>query len=140
MKMLKRILSIVLSVCVLSAIPLRIIASREQETVTFYYRHGLEVTVELNESLTFEQIKRIADQIAGEQVEEETDHIMLNPQCAAGNHDITTVNSSSIKHNVYTSSPKCLYQEYTTSTCTRIGCFYSVVDVTFSRRISDCHG
>lgn len=136
----KNLLALLLSVCLFASVPLRTIASNDVETVTFYYRHGVEVIVEVNENLTYEQLKRIADHIAGEEIEDESDHLMLNPQCAAGNHDLSTTSSTRIDHNAYTTSPKCSIKKYSVTVCNRVGCFYLVEELKEVGRTAACHG
>lgn len=140
MKNINKMLAVLLSLCLLTAIPFHIAATDEPEIVTFYYRHGFEVIVEVNNDLSYEQMKQIADHLAGEEIENSCEQIMLNPQCAAGNHDITTTIAYTYDHNVYTTSPKCVEKKYLVSTCTRIGCFYTMQELKETNRISTCHG
>jgi len=134
-KTLFLIVVVLATVCIFSAASLA-----EENTVTFYYDNDVEVTAELNEELGYERIKSIADRIAAGEISdgEPEEPTRLNPQCAAGNHALTYTTFSSVRHYVYTTSPKCVKDTYRNETCTRIGCSYSVDVLTGSERIY-CH-
>jgi|GEM_PF-2204608 len=138
---MKKIIALVITICSVVCCITFGSAAEDENTVTFYYRNGVEVTAELNDDLTYDQIKSIADRIAGEEIETgDPDSIMTNPQCAAGNHLLTYTSFSSLKHNVSATSPKCRRYYYTIATCTRIGCEYENTTLTKTEYITDCHG
>lgn len=141
MKIVKKIASVILSLAaILSTVIFCSNAENEPTVYSFTYRHGVEVIVEDTNGLPYEQIKRIADHIAGEEIEDEADHLTLNPQCAAGNHDLISTKVTRITHNVYTTSYKCVANYYFVYTCQRIGCFYEIEEFDSSKRIDTCHG
>ena len=141
MKTVKKIVSIFLSLAaILSTVVFCSNAEDEPTVYSFTYRHGVEVIVEDTNGLPYEQIKRIADHIAGEEIEDETDHIMLNPQCAAGNHDLVCTYVTRTDHNVYSAPLRCLAKYYNVYTCCRIGCFYEIEEFESSKRVNDGHG
>lgn len=71
--------------------------------------------------------------------EEETDPIQdRNIICTLFGHNYTTTASTSVTHNVYTTSPKCVRNTYETKTCTRCG--HTETELIESVRISTCHG
>lgn len=137
---MKKVISVITIICSIISSVIFTSSAEDPETLTFYYRHGVEVTVEVNENLTYEQLQRIADHIAGEEVEQIGDQIQLHPQCAAGNHDLVYTHSTKVTHNVYTTSPKCVSEDYRVGTCCRIGCFFVTEELISSIRINTCHG
>lgn len=71
-----------------------------------------------------------------EEDEPEQDRNIL---CTLFGHKYEDVGDSiSIVHNVYTTSPKCVKNVYTTFTCSRCG--DTKTELTSSTRISTCHG
>ena len=137
---MKKAISLIIVICSIISSVIFSSSAEEPETITFYYMHGVEVNVELNENLTYEQLQRIADHIAGEELEQEGDQIQLHPQCAAGNHDLEYTVAIRVTHNVYTTSPKCVREKYNVGTCCRIGCYFMTEELISSSRTSSCHG
>lgn len=58
--------------------------------------------------------------------------------CTLFGHSNETTITYSVTHNVYSTSPKCVQDTYTTYTCTRCG--HVETELTSSVRISTCHG
>ncbi|MBR6916800.1 MAG: hypothetical protein IKN38_01320 [Clostridia bacterium] len=112
----------------------------EGEPVTFYYNNGqVEVTFEDPTDISYEKMQFIADKLAGVGLQSPGgDSIMLNPECAAGNHLIDHKTVSRVAHNVYTTSPKCVRNTYYVTYCKRSNCDYYVEILTNSERIL-CH-
>jgi len=138
---IKKIISFVLIICTVLCCISFSSSAEEPESETFYYRHGVEVTVEYADGLDYDDLQRIADHLAGEElIPPEGDGIMLHPQCAAGNHELVYTTSTTINHNVYTGSYKCVRNKYSVATCDRIGCYYVQETLISSERINTCHG
>lgn len=122
--------------------PIICLASAEQAT-TFYYDNGKEITV-INESLTYEEKKMIADYIAYGITPNDSlstgEDIQTPLLCTLFGHNLTTTYVREITHNVYTESPKCVRNEYECVYCTRSSCDYIVNTLITSVRIATCHG
>lgn len=79
---------------------------------------------------------KVLSYMRGEEVDEpEQDRNII---CTLFGHDYTTTTSTSVTHNVYTTSPKCVKNTYENKTCTRCG--HTETVLTSSVRISTCHG
>ena len=137
---MKKIIALSLSIVLVLFNVILPSAAVQPETITFYYRHNKEVVVEVNENLSYEKLKLIADHIAGEVIEDEANNILLVPQCENGNHDLSYTNAKYTSHNVYSTSPKCVEKEYRIGICNRVGCKYREETLISSKRISSCHG
>ena len=137
---IKRVITIVLIICTALCCT-TFVGSAEPLSETFYYEGGVEVTVEYRPGLSYDDLHRIADTLAGVEITPpEGDSIMLHPQCAAGNHALVSTYSYVTEHNVYSTSPKCVKKTYLVETCERMGCFFSTTTLISSLRISTCHG
>ena len=142
---MRRIISILIAICAIVSCTVFYGSAEGMDTLTFYYDNDVEVIVEINNDLTYDQMKHIADTLAGDGLLNGGtigggEGTLLNPQCAAGNHDITTTYSTIIRHNVYPSPGRCAEDRYRVETCTRIGCYYEVYNLMYSDRIITCHG
>lgn len=117
-------------------------ASSEDKS-TFYYDNGKEITV-INDSLSYPEKKLIADYYAYglESTFPNRGETQINASilCTLFGHDLTTTYVSEVIHNVYTTSPKCVSNEYEFNYCTRSSCDYIESHQTSSIRISTCHG
>ena len=114
------------------------------EGYTFYYENGREIIV-LNPSLTYEEQKAIADYVAYgiqpcEHSLEQGNTINTPLLCILFGHNLATTSVLEITHNVYTTSPKCVENEYTCTYCTRDSCDYIVKELIYSGRTAICHG
>lgn len=96
------------------------------DRVTVYVEKNLPKTV---------QDRILAYFLSGDARENEQTRNIL---CTLFGHKNTTSTSVTVTHNVYTTSPKCVKDTYTTYTCTRCGNVETVL--TDSIRISTCHG
>lgn len=142
---MKRIISCIIALCAIITCFVISGSAEGMDTLTFYYDNDVEVIIEINDDLTYDQMKHIADTLAGGGILNEGsagggEGMLLHPQCAAGNHDITTTNATIVRHNVYPAPGKCAKDVYSVETCTRIGCYYEVYNLLYSERIATCHG
>jgi len=95
-----------------------------------------EVDVYIPEDLSPEvQAKILAYMFGTEASEPEQNRNVL---CTLFGHNYEITYSTSVTHNVYTTSPKCVRNTYKASTCTRCG--HSETELYKSERISTCHG
>ena len=77
----------------------------------------------------------LAHFLGGDAQKEEQDRNVL---CTLFGHNYTVTTSTTVTHNVYTTSPKCVMNTYETKTCTRCG--HTEKTLLSSTRISTCHG
>lgn len=92
-----------------------------------------EITVYVQQDLPEEVQQLILAHFNGEQTVEPRNLI-----CSLLGHNNTTSTTSTVIHNAYPSSPKCVRNTYTTYTCSRCGNVEK--ELTQSTRISSCHG
>ena len=77
----------------------------------------------------------VAKMRGDEDAEPEQDRNII---CTLFGHDYVTKSVTTVTHNVYTTSPKCVMNTYDTKTCQRCG--HVETELTSSVRISTCHG
>lgn len=135
---MKRIISCLAIVCLLMCgFVMSSSAADDGVSVAYTFVYGdKEITVESSE-LSYEEMKAIADVVAG--VEPENEASPCGIWCLFG-HNLTTSYVTEVTHNAYTTSPKCLQNKYQVESCTRSSCDYAEKTLLTSTRISTCHG
>ena len=129
---MKKIIALVLASCLMfSAVSFATAASDDSNNVFCYGEK--EITVE-GTDLSYDEMKAIADYIAGE---ENSDGISTHGlTCTIFGHKITESAVKEITHNVYNAAPKCVERLYSVKTCSR--CDYIEKELLSSYRIH-CH-
>ena len=137
----KTIKAILISLLLVSLLSVVSFASNDS-SYTFYYPDR-EITIE-SSRINEEEAQIIADYIVYGIVPvgyiELGDTIQTPLLCILFGHSIETYNAFETIHNVYTTSPKCVLNEYRVEICTRESCDYIQKTLTDSTRISICHG
>ena len=132
---MKRVWSIILVLAFLAGI-MQIGAFAEDKVVNLVPENGeYEVQYFIPNDLSPNTQAQILAYMRGEDTEPNQDRNII---CTLFGHDFTTTTTSSVTHNVYTTSPKCVRNTYETRTCTRCG--HVETELIDSVRISTCHG
>lgn len=132
---MKRAWSIILVLAFLAGI-MQIGAFAEDKVVNLVPENGeYEVQYFIPNDLSPNTQAQILAYMRGEDTEPNQDRNII---CTLFGHDFTTTTTSSVTHNVYTTSPKCVRNTYETRTCTRCG--HVETELIDSVRISTCHG
>lgn len=132
---MKRTISLLSIICLLFCIFTLSSSAADNKTNTFIYGEK-EITVE-NSELSYEEMKAIADVVAGVKSESQTNARGI--LCVFG-HKISTSTVTETIHNAYTTTPKCIENIYDVESCTRSSCDYIVKTLIDSTRIATCHG
>ena len=116
--------------------------ARGDISFTFYY-DDREITIE-STCIDMETAQQIADYIAYGLTPAgyiEPVNSMNTPiLCVIFGHSLETTTAIETIHNVYTTSPKCVLNEYDVVRCIRENCDYIQKTLVYSTRISYCHG
>lgn len=129
--MMKKIVSIIMAMCFVFALAC-VAGASDVNSNTFYYGDK-EIIVE-GQSLSYEEMKEIADYVAGENSDDGISVCGLT--CTLLGHKISESTVKEITHNVYSTAPKCVQKTYTVKTCSR--CDYIEKELITSKRVN-CH-
>ena len=139
MKTIRKILFLILVGSLLSIICF----ASSKDSQTFYYENGKEITV-CNSALSYEEKQQIADYFAYNDFSNRSypieENIKSSILCTLFGHSLSTTYVYEVEHNVYTTSPKCVRNNYKSEYCTRSSCDYIETTLISSVRISTCHG
>lgn len=134
---MKKTVSFIMAMCLLICGCSLTGSAADAKSNVFYYKDNtVEVTV-LGDDISYDKMKQIADCVAG--VEDDDGVSECGIACIFG-HKLETTTSTSVTHNAYTTSPKCVKNTYSVEYCTRSSCDYSSKTLISSTRIATCHG
>lgn len=132
---MKKYISFVMAMCLLICGVSLESSAASLESNLFTYG-DTEITVE-GADLSYEQMQKIADHIAG--AENGSEVSTYGILCIFG-HKLTTSTVIKITHNAYTTTPKCIKYLYDVQSCTRSSCDYVDETLISSHRTATCHG
>lgn len=134
---MKRISSIVLVLAFLIGIMQIAVPAQSKVENLVPANEAYEVHYYISDNIPLDMRAKILAQMSGaKDSEPEQDRNIL---CTLFGHKYEETGSSyTVTHNVYTTSPKCVRNAYTTYNCTRCGDVKT--ELTSSERISTCHG
>ena len=116
------------------------IGSSAADTNSNIFCYGIDKEVIIEDvSISQAKMQFIADYIAEESHNTNEEVSPCGIACLFG-HSITTTTAKETSHNAYSSSPKCLVNNYKVEYCTRSSCDYIKKDLTSSYRTASCHG
>lgn len=104
----------------------------------FNYGFDKEIIIEDN-SISQEKMQFIADYVADESSNTDNEISTCGLACLFG-HSIKTTYATQTTHNAYSTSPKCLIQDFKVEYCTRSSCDYITKELIDSYRTGRCHG
>ena len=132
---MKKTISLFLIICLL--VCMFSISSSATDNGTNIFIYGEKEIIVENTELSYEEMKAIADVVAG--IESEPQSNARGILCIFG-HKIATSEVTEITHNAYTTTPKCIKNIYDVEYCTRDNCDYIEETLITSTRIATCHG
>ncbi len=129
--MMKKIVSMLMAICLVCA--LSCVAGAANVNSNIFYYGDKEIIVE-GQDLSYEEMKEIADYIAGENNNGGISAKGLT--CSLFGHNISESTVKEITHNVYSTAPKCVKKTYKVRSCSR--CDYIEKELISSVRVN-CH-
>lgn len=129
---MKKVLKVLLVITLIMTISVTAISSHEPYEVYTVTVENLEITIE-HQGLSQEKLNMIVN----ESFEPAPTIASYNLACLFG-HSLSTGTKIVTSHNVRTTSPKCLKETISFSTCTRSGCDYYSSTVIDSNYVT-CH-
>lgn len=128
---MKKIVSMIMAVCLISAFTC-VAGAADVDSNIFYYGDK-EIVVE-GENLSHEEMKAIADFVA--EGNDSGDASTYGLMCSLFGHNIEETTAREITHNVYSTAPKCVEKTYKVRTCSR--CDHIEKELIYSKRVN-CH-
>ena len=129
---MKKFVSFILTMSlVLSMLSFTIVAAVDTNNVFVYDNKEIAF---YSDDLSYSEMKRIADCIADE--DESGGVSTLGILCTLLGHNLSTSYVKETVHSVYSTSPKCVVNQYTVQSCSR--CDYIEKTLTDTMRIT-CH-